>query len=116
MGAHLPLDVAGGFAIGLIIGQVAVAGIVVGALGVWMAQLSAPGSLSSPAASLSSRSRLDYPTGGSFHRRTTLAVAFSPDGSSVVFHANNRLWRRIFAIQDRWRKDRLISRLRQRWS
>ncbi len=70
---------------------IAVAIALVAAFGVWI-------TTPSPPASLITRFYIDYPAETTFQATSTLGVAISPDGSSVVFNANRQLWLR--AIDD----------------
>ena len=70
---------------------VAVAIALLAAFGVWI-------SIPSPPESLISRFYIDYPPETTFQSTSTLAVAISPDGRSVVFNADRQLWLR--AIDD----------------
>ena len=69
----------------------AVASALLAAFGVW---ITGP----SPPESLIRRFYIDYPPETTFQIAATLGVAISPDGRSVVFNANRRLWLR--AIDD----------------
>ena len=69
----------------------AVASALLAAFGVW---ITSP----SPPESLIRRFYIDYPPETTFQAAATLGVAISPDGRSVVFNANRRLWLR--AIDD----------------
>ncbi len=71
--------------------SIAVASVLVGALGVWI-------TTPSPPEPLITRFDIDYPPETTFDAASTLGVAISPDGSSVVFNANRQLWLR--AIDD----------------
>ena len=74
---------------------IAAASVLLGAFGVWTATPSPP----EPPESLITRFHIDYPPETTFWGgATTLGVAISPDGSSVVFNANRQLWLR--AIDD----------------
>ncbi len=70
---------------------IAVASVLLGAFGVWITTPSAP-------ESIVRRFYIDYPPETTFQSESTLGVAISPDGKSVVFNANRQLWLR--AIDD----------------
>ena len=74
-----------------VVASALVASALVGALGVWI-------TTPSPPESLIRRFYIDYPPETTFLADSSLGVAISPDGSSVVFAANRQLWLR--AIDD----------------
>ena len=70
---------------------IAVAIALLAAFGVWITTPSSP-------ESVITRFNFDYPTETTFETTSTLGIAISPDGKSIVFNADRQLWLR--AIDD----------------